>query len=308
MKQWYFSNSPNDVMQVMSSHIEGGWLQLTNPSDEEILEVVSHYELDEDMVRDVLDPNESPRFDRYDGKNYVYARYSLPDDQRQTTSPVLIVLTPKGVVTVSPRVFSTVAEAVKTKKDYLTTKKMRLVLQILLEINNEYKRRLNRVSKSIWEIRSQLDRQHIENKDFVAFIDIEEDLTDILSALEPMESILNALLGGRGVRLYEEDKDIIEDLNLATNELISLSNSRLKTIKNIREAYSTITANNLNKVFKLMTSITILMSIFTLITGVYSMNIALPGRDSPQAFTIITIVTMSIIVGVAIFFRRKKWL
>ena len=127
-------------------------------------------------------------------------------------------------------------------------------------------------------------------------------------ALEPMNTSLNTLLSAKYFRAYEEDRDDFEDLELTTKEIIGLANSRLKTIQNIREAYSTITANNLNKVFKLMTSITILMSIFTIITGVYSMNIALPLAHEGYVFWVLLGFSALIIGVLATIFRRKKWL
>ena len=59
----------------------------------------------------------------------------------------------------------------------------------------------------------------------------------------------------------EEDEDLIEDLSLSASELIELTKSRLKTIQNMRDAYSTIATNELNKVFKRLTSIAIFMAI-----------------------------------------------
>ena len=181
------------------------------------------------------------------------------------------------------------------------------MLQILNQINAGYKSRINSVAKRMWSVRSQLNKAHIDNKDFIHFIDMEEDLNDFLSALEPMNTQLNYLLTGKYIKLYEDDKDLIEDVELGSHELISLANSQLKTIRNIREAYSTITANNLNKVFKLMTSITILMGIFTLITGIYSMNIALPAAHNPNAFWIIIGITTTLITVVSLMFKKKRW-
>jgi magnesium transporter len=181
-------------------------------------------------------------------------------------------------------------------------------LEILQAINGGFKRRINTASRRIWETRSHLDRDQITNKDFIGFIDIEEDLNDFLLVLEPMSSVLHALLNGRFMRLYEEDKDLIEDLTLGNQELTQLAQSRLTTLRNIREAYSTISANNLNKIFKLMTSITILMSIFSTITGIYSMNVYVPYQNRRAAAWIIIGVTLGLIGIAAYFFKKKRWL
>ena len=190
----------------------------------------------------------------------------------------------------------------------ITSKRAQLVLQVLSEVNAGFKNRINHASRNIWQIRTQLDKAQIANEDFISFIDIEEDLNDFLLVLEPMAAVLTTLLNGKFMRLYEEDKDLVEDLSLGTQELTQLARSRLSTLRNIREAYSTITANNLNTVFKLMTAVTILFTIFTVVTGIYSMNMLLPGARSPHAFWVVMGVTTVLVGWAAVLFKRAKWL
>ena len=140
------------------------------------------------------------------------------------------------------------------------------------------------------------------------FIDVEEDLNEFLAALQPYGIVLHALLNGRYMKLHEEDEDLIEDLELSANELIELTKSRLKTIQNIREAYNTIATNNLNKVFKRLTSIAIFMSIPTIIGGFYGMNVALPFGNNENAFWIVAGITVTIMLSFVLFFRNKKWI
>jgi magnesium transporter len=302
----FHSSAKQTNLQKMSKIREGCWVHVESPTTEELEKLTEDYKLDFGLLSDGIDPNESPRIERWGGITYVYTRYCLPESERLTTAPLLIIYAEEVTLTVSGRQFSDFDHFIKEHKP-LTSKRAQFVLQLLTEINNGYKFRINNVSKRIWQIRAQLNKAHIDNKDFITFIDIEEDLNDFLLALEPMNSVLNSILAGKFIRLYEDDKDLIEDLELGSEELINLASSRLKTIQNVREAYNTLTANNLNKVFKLMTSITILMGIFTLITGIYSMNISLPAAHNPQAFWIILGITGGLIAWVAYLFKRKGW-
>ena len=122
-----------------------------------------------------------------------------------------------------------------------------------------------------------------------------------------MNTQLNHLLTGKFMRLYEDDKDLIEDLELGSHELISLATSQLKTIRNIRDAYSTIATNNLNKVFRLMTVITILVGFSTLMTGIYGMNVELPLANTPHAFWVVLSIIAVLISAIAYFFKRQRW-
>jgi magnesium transporter len=308
MQRIFFSKGTSDVVEELEAIKDGCWLHVEDPSETEIIALADSYGLDIDMIKDGIDVNESPRFDKWNDNLYIYTRFCLPESQSLTTAPMVIIVTEQLVISVCLHSFSGVNNFVKGTRQLATRKRAQLVLQILDEINSGYKTRINSISKRMWAMRAGLNKAHIANSDFVNLIDLEEDLNDFLEALEPMRGVLASLMTGRLIRVYEDDKDLIEDISLATGELITLAESRLRTITNIREAYSTIMANNLNKVFKLMTSITILMSIFTIITGIYSMNISLPGAHNSSVFWVILGVSGVIISGLAIMFRRKKWL
>jgi magnesium transporter len=306
MLRIYYNSAKAPELLQLEEPRDGAWLYLESPTEEELHQLAERYKLDIDLLHDGVDPNESPRIERDGDSVYIFSRYCLPVSEKQTTSPLLIIYAKGVVITISRHEFAGV-ESLTSTIGIVTSKRAQLVLQLLSEINGGYKRRINQAGRRIWEIRAQLNKDQIDNKDFISFIDIEEDLNDFLLVLEPMDSLLNTLLNGRFMRLYEEDRDLIEDLSLGTQELTQLAESRLGTLRNIREAYSTITANNLNKIFKLMTSITILMSIFSTITGIYSMNVYVPYQNRRTAAWVIIGVTLGLIGIAAYFFKRKKW-
>lgn len=307
MTRIFHSSNKSPELAELTQVMDGAWLHIEGPTEEELLKLSTDYKLDLDLLKDGIDVNESPRIERDGEQVYIFTRFCLPEAEKLTTAPLLIVYAKGITVTVSERPFTHLDQLTGGPLGIITSKRAQLVLEILQAINGGYKRRINTAGRRILQTRSHLDKDQITNKDFIGFIDIEEDLNDFLLVLEPMTAVLNSLLNGRYMRLYEEDKDLIEDLSLGTQELAQLAQSRLTTLRNIREAYSTITANNLNKVLKLMTSITILMGIFTLITGVYSMNIALPAAENPNAFWILLGITTFFIGTASWFFKRHRW-
>jgi len=192
--------------------------------------------------------------------------------------------------------------------EIVTTQKIRLILEILEEVNKGYREHLNGVTKHILSTRNKLQKTIVSNTDLLNFINIEEDLNEFLAALQPYGIVLHALLNGKYMKMHEKDEDLVEDLQLSTNELIELTKSRLKTIQNIRDAYSAIATNNLNQIFKRLTSIAIFMSVPTIMGGIYGMNVALPYDNHPQAFWIVIGITVTVMTMFVIYFHRKKWL
>jgi magnesium transporter len=70
-------------------------------------------------------------------------------------------------------------------------------------------------------------------------------------------------------------------------------------------------SNNSNKMNEVMKALTVISSIFipvTFVVGVYGMNFKhMPELDSPYAYWIVWGIMLTIMIGMGIFFKRKKW-
>jgi len=307
MVQIFYRHIRSEKLKSLSAPKVGSWINATAPNNTELLELAETYGLDHGLLQDGIDQHESPRVENEDGATYIYTRFCYAENGRILTAPLLIVYARQHVITVSPAAFAGLERLRSGRTALITTQKTKLVLRILDEVRASYASQLNAISKTIFQIRAGLKKEEISNQDFVTFIDIEETLGDFLSGLVPTGATLRNLVAGRYFRLYEEDEDLIEDLTLGISELIDLTKSRLATIVNIREAYSTIMANNLNRIFKLLTSITILMTIPTIITSIYSMNVVTPFMHTRFAFWIISGFILALVGVAAWLFKRNKW-
>jgi magnesium transporter len=305
----YFSSTRSQKLTQLDTPKVGAWVHAVDPSLEELETLAKDFKLDEDLLTDALDIYESPRIER-DGSNvYVYTRYSFPAGKEIGTEPLLIIHTRDYLITVmrtpSPLLDRLLGSG---SNDVITTQRTKNFLQILTAVNASYERHFHTIGKRILSIRGQLRKTEIRNEDFVDFIDLEEDLNESLSALQAQAVVLRSLLSGKYMRLYEEDKDLIEDLSLGTAELTELAVGRLKTISNTREAYATIMANTLNKTFKKLTSISIFMTIPTITTGLYGMNLALPLARNHNAFWFILLMVMGVTACAIWLFKKLRWL
>ena len=307
MRSLYYRSVRQATMATDTTVKRGSWLHVTNPNGKEIESLAAEYNFEADLLRDGIDLYESPRLEHDGGVTYIYVRYSWPESRETSTQPLLLVITPDMLVTVARRSPEPI-ERLLAAGDIITTQKLRLILQILAEINSGYRRDLNRITKQIYASRSRLQRKIVSDEDIIRFIDLEEDLNEFLTALQPYGLLLKALASGRYVKFHEADIDLIEDIDLSTNELIELSKNRLKTIQNMRDAYSTIAANNLNRIFKRLTSITIFLAVPTVIGGLFGMNVPVPLADNPAGFWLVIGAIIALVVITVLYFRKRNWL
>jgi magnesium transporter len=285
----------------------GSWVLVENPTDEEFKKITEELGLEESLLRDAVDPSEVPRLEvEENGDVYFFSQIPYGEGNEISTAPVLMVIADTCLVTVSQRELPFKVADISKKFDLATTQKAKLFLQLLTEINSIYSRAINGINR---EVRSRgIYLGKVTNKDVAQFVYFETILNDFLSNLVPMNQALGNLLSGRAMRLYDEDKDLIEDLVLASGQQMESARANLKTIVNIRQAYMTIATNDLNRVIRLLTALTVVLTIPMIVTSFYGMNVMLPGASSPEVALWIAGGTGLVMIVLLAIFIKNRWL
>lgn len=304
----FHSTARSRQLTVADKPKVGSWVHMVMPSNEELATFATEHELDVNLLTDALDIYEAPRVEIDEGNVYLYTRYCFPEGREIGTQPMLTIYTKSMLVTIMRNESSILDRILSGKIEVLTTQKTKLLLQILTEISRSYEVQLGKVSKQTLQIRAQMRQAKLSGRDFVRIIEIEEDLNEYVTALLPQEGVLSAIVSGKHIKLYEEDKDIVDDLSLSAVELIEMARSRARALANIRQAYDTIATTDLNQTFKRLTSIAIFFSIPTIIGGLWGMNVALPLSQNKYAFFVVLGIIASL-MSLAIFvFKKRRWI
>lgn len=293
-------------LQEESSFKIGSWIMVEDPTQKEMEELARIYELDQDILKDATDENEAPRLEQYEGNIYVFTRVPIKIDNRYSTTPILLIMTKNCLVTISRRKVSCFDKFLEDKIDFRTTQRIKFFTQIFSQINSQYLNVITAINKHVRI--HDFNVEEVSKKDIVELAVHEAVLNDFLSALVPTNAILNNLLSGKVIQLFEEDEDIIEDLFLSNGQLIEISKATLKSIVNIREVTMALVTNNLNKTMKVLTALTIILTIPTIISSIYGMNVAFPHDTSTNAFYIIMGATITLVLIVLAIFKKHDWI
>ena len=304
----YYSRARERALQILESSRVGSWIAVSNPTASELDDLSELYGLDRDTLEDAVDIYEAPRIETYRGAVYIFTRYCHPEGVEVATEPLLIVYTSDYIFTIS-RIETTILDRlVRDQLEFVTTQKAKTVLWMLAEINTSYEKYITKVSRRVLQLRAQLRQSRLSAKEFVRIIELEEDLNEFLSALQPQALLFSALLRGKYLRLSEDDRDMIEDIERSTGELIVQVQGRLRTLMNMRQAYDAIATTNLNATFKRLTSIAIFLTIPTIVGGLWGMNVAVPFAHNRYAFEFVLLIVLGLSLGAVLLFRRNKWL
>lgn len=307
MITYYYKDVRTDELSVLPKHRAGAWVCVEHPTSEEIDHLAEKFHLDPGHLSDALDSEEMPRLEREGDTTYVFLRYAyVQDDLDLSTAPLLIILSPKGIITVTMHSMPRLQQFTSGKVQFSTTQKTKLFLQILGQIVDQYDVYINNIGKRIKGIRTRLRNHDVVNQDFIDFVTIEDELNEFLPGLQPMSAILHRLLVTKHISFYEQDEDIIEDLTLSTEQSIEACRSHIKSISSIRDAHATIASNNLNRSMKILTGATVIIALPNVFYGMYGMNVPLPFQDQPWAYFFMLGMTIILMITIYIIGKAKK--
>lgn len=303
----YFYKSIKDTdLRTLTNWKAGAWLYVEAPTESELEMLVAKHKLELGHLRDALDPYEVPRLEVEDGNVYLFIRVPVQEGEHISTVPLLIAHTSEGIVTVASRTIPMLTSFQTNASSLYTTQKVNFILQLFNQMIARYAGFLTSISRKVRTV--SVDLHAVSDQDIIQFVTFERVLIDFVAALVPGRVMLNSLLSGKYVTLYDQDQDLVEDLELSAGQIIENANADVQNMRNIREAYSTIMTNSLNRVIKALTALTILLMVPTFITSLFGMNVALPFANYPHAFTIILAMTLGSTLFILAVFTRKRWL
>lgn len=304
----YFTSDPKREREVLTASKVGAWTHVVAPTEDELESLMHEYNLDEAIIEDIKDMFEVPRFEQDGSISYFFTRY--PYDVKDVdidTAPILIILGETFLVTIAETEdVPFLTPFMEGKREFATTQKTTLFLEFMYELVGTYERKLTRIRKRVYRDMGRV--RDIGSRDIQRLVFMEQELNETMSALVPTLGWLQQLTKGNYIQMFSDDREFLEDLLIANTQLIDSTNSILKTIQNIRNASEAILTQNLNATIRRLTAFTIVLTIPTLISSIFGMNVALPFEDNQHAALYIGGFIVIVVSATIYFFRSNRWI
>ena len=294
---------------------KGSWINLVNPSENEIKRVCESINIQEDFIRDALDYEEKARIDTEEDDNTILFVIDVPviekseDNEMYTTMPLgMIVVRDDFFITVSLRKNKVIEDFEKRKiKNFQTYKKTRFIFQIFYLNSSYFLNYLKQINKET-EIAEYILKNSMKNKELLKLLSLEKGLVYFATSLKSNEIVMEKTMRGKIVKLYDDDEDILEDAIIENRQAIEMAQIYTNILNGTMDAYASIISNNLNGVMKFLTSITIVLAIPTMISSFWGMNVQLPFENSPIGFIIMVLIAVVLTLVVTWWLKRKDML
>ena len=290
----------------------GCWIALTNPTASEIIDIADTYQIDPDHLRAPLDEEERSRIEVED--EYTLILVDIPSIEERNgkdwfvTIPLAIITTKDVLITVCLEETPVLTSFMDGRvRDFHTFMKTRFILQILYKNATQFLQYLRIIDKKSEVIERKL-HQSQKNEELIELLELEKSLVYFTTSLRSNEVVLEKLLRIEKIKKYPEDTDLLEDVIVENKQAIEMSNIYRDILSGTMDAFASVISNNLNIVMKVLASVTIILTIPSIIFGLWGSNVPVPFETSPYGFWIVIAIAVLFTGAAVVWMLKKKWL
>ena len=275
--------------------------------------MAERYNLDPDDVKAPLDEEERSRIEIEDTYSLIIVDIPMIEERNEkdwyVTIPMGIIMTDEALITVCLEDTPVLTVFMDGRvRDFHTYMRSRFILQILYKNASQYLQYLRVIDKKSEVVERELHKSQ-RNRELIELLELEKSLVYFTTSLRGNEMVLERLMRSEKIKKYSEDEELLEDVIIENKQAIEMANIYSGILSGTMDAFASVISNNLNIVMKTLTTITIVMSIPTMVSSFYGMNVnpaGMPFAGSPFGFFIVLGFAAAISGLVALYFSKKN--
>ena len=308
-----FRTSEGAIHEIQEPQ-DGCWIALTNPTATEIFEISEQFQIEVDDLRAPLDEEERSRIEVEDDYTLILVDVPMIEERNDKdwygTIPLGIIVTDKMILTICLEDTQVLTRFMEGRvRNFFTYMKTRFILQILYRNASMYLRYLRIIDKKSEQVEEKL---HLSprNQELIELLELEKSLVYFTTSLRSNEAVLEKLIKVESIKKYPEDTELLEDVIIENTQAIEMANIYSGILRSMMDAFASVISNNLNDVMKILSVITIVMSIPTIIFSAYGMNLnaaGMPFSGTQWGFLIVILISIALSVIAAIVLSKKKY-
>lgn len=305
-----FYNRIEHKLVETKSFSQDALIKVVNPSSDEIHMLSSLLNFDPDFIADSLDEDERARIEVDEDTILLILKVPMRNEEDEKIPYKTVSL---GIIIGKNFILLSMKQNIDFIEKMIETsllnphKKSKMIFQIFFKNAKLFLDYLKEINKTIDLIEEELHKS-MKNNELETLMYLEKSLVYFTTSLRSNEIMMEKLLKGKILELYEDDEDLLEDTLIENRQAIEVTNIYSNILSGMMDAYASVISNNLNIVMKVLTVVTILLQVPTILTSFYGMNVKLPFQQNPLTYINIIISSIIIMIMTYLWFKGKKWL
>ncbi len=289
------------------------WINVDGIHKIELIEAIGKlYQIHPLTLEDIVHVEQRPKFEDYD--NYVVAIMKMIYfDNHIQSEQLSILLFPNMVISFQEPhggdAFDIIRKRLREGKGRIRKMQADYLAYALIDaVVDCYFHTLEKIGEKIEQLDEEIMHQGLQRLVNLKLHDLKREMIFLRKQIWPMREMANNMMRSETELINESTDVFLRDLHDHIVRIIDSIETYREMLSGIMDIYLSNNANKLNEVMKALTVISAIFIPVTFIAGVYGMNFKyMPELDTPYGYWITWGIMLTVMIGLGIYFKRKRW-
>lgn len=297
------------IKKTLFNNKQNSWTTINTEDKEELKKLYTEYGIDDEIVEYSLDKNERAHLD-YEAKTNTFVLiFNVPNrqkiDNHYETIPMTFIIKDNRFITITNKknqyVVSVMERYLDGNPDITLFKFLFSSLFLVTDFFFPYIEEMNAGRKKVNDkLKEKTSKQNL-----LLLSDLETGIVYFVSASKQNVVLLEQVKTHQLYKgLSDIEKEELEDVVIEAKQLVEMTQLSSQILQQLSGTYTNILNNNLNEGMRILTVLSVLLTIPTIITGFFGMNMPLPLENNTSGW-LITII-LSVFLWFALSFALRK--
>jgi magnesium transporter len=296
------------------------WVYMEKPSNNEVKFLKQHFNFHPLNLDDVLSRIQRPKIDEYEDHLFVVLHFPVFDKENRITRPseVDIFIGENYVVTIHcsadlkplAKFFRECQIREESRQTYLGRSSGFLFYHILDRLVNYCFPILGKITESIDDIEDVIFSKAVPETVRQIFL-IRRDLISFRRVIRPQIAVIETLEREEYPFFKEEQEVYFGDIADHTRKIWDGLEDCKEVVDGLAETSNWLTSHRIQEIMRVLTIVMGILAPPTLLSGIFGMNIPLPGGVEPgRLLPLGILLSVMALIGAGMFFylHHRKWI
>lgn len=285
------------------------WINIDAENTDELKNLYRDYGIDREFVDYSLDRNERAHLDYDKATDVLLLIFNAPNrrkiDNHYETVPMTFIVVNRTLITVTNQQTKYLYFEIK---NYLEKNPESTLFELLFGrlfiISEQYFPFVEGMDRDRKRI-SNLLKEKTTKQNLLLLSDLETGIVYFVTASR-QNVLLVQQIKSHGIyrRLSDQEKERLDDVLIETQQLVEMTKLSSQILQQLSGTYNNVLNNNLNDTMRILTVLSVLLTIPTIVSGFFGMNMPLPLEHNAFGWIITIIVSLFLWFGLSYVLRK----
>lgn len=300
-----------DAGRIVASTTASRWIRVIAPDSGELEVLDDQYHFPFDYLQAGIDPHEDPRVVgvREGSVKPALMVLRVPEATTNAQGDRVYEMIPWALILVGEQLVTVSAKRLRLVDDFIAQTRALgdaedLALALLQAVLSTFVADVDEMDQRTRAMESRLATAS-RNTLLYEIIALTRSLVYFDAALTKTQAVVQKLADSAQYFTTDEHLYRLHAVNVECDQVLTVCDCAQALLDQYNTAVSAIVGNNLNLIMKVLTSVSIIMTIPAIVSGIWGMNTWLPLRHGMMGFFILLAV-MGLLCGACAWLLKKK--